>query len=71
MMQGDGGNTDSSRLGDLFNSNTNHLTAAHSTFLQRWDWLIDLEAKVMQVQFLESLHACLISISYLSCIIHE
>lgn len=51
MVQAHGGSTDSSGLGDLFDSNTNHLTSAHSVFLRHWDWLIDLEAKEMQVHF--------------------
>ncbi|GAV87672.1 Cas_Cas4 domain-containing protein/Dna2 domain-containing protein/AAA_11 domain-containing protein/AAA_12 domain-containing protein [Cephalotus follicularis] len=44
-----GGNTESSGLGDLFDSHVHHLTAAHSLFLQHWDQLIDLEAREMQL----------------------
>ncbi|KAF3447603.1 hypothetical protein FNV43_RR12790 [Rhamnella rubrinervis] len=44
-----GGSMESSGLGDLFNSNTDHLTIVHSVFLRHWDWLIDLEAKQMQL----------------------
>lgn len=51
MQQAHGGNTDSSGLGDLFDSNTNQLTDAHGVFLRLWDWLIDLEAKEMEVPF--------------------
>ncbi|KAF6135365.1 hypothetical protein GIB67_027239, partial [Kingdonia uniflora] len=43
-----GGNTDSSGLGDLFDSNVNHLTILHLDFLRQWDRLIDLEAKETQ-----------------------
>ncbi|CAB4299713.1 unnamed protein product [Prunus armeniaca] len=44
-----GGSSGSSGLGDLFDSNTHHLTNAHAAFLRLWDWLIDLEAKEMQL----------------------
>ncbi|BFG21385.1 hypothetical protein CerSpe_076590 [Prunus speciosa] len=44
-----GGSSESSGLGDLFDSNTHHLTNAHAAFLRLWDWLIDLEAKEMQL----------------------
>ncbi|KAL5560584.1 hypothetical protein UlMin_036795 [Ulmus minor] len=44
-----GGSAESSGLGDLFESNTHHLTAAHGVFLRHWDWLIDLEAKEMEL----------------------
>ncbi|KAF7844965.1 DNA replication ATP-dependent helicase/nuclease DNA2 isoform X1 [Senna tora] len=40
-----GGSTESSGLGDAFDSHTNHLTPVHSKFLCHWDRLIDLEAK--------------------------
>lgn len=32
-------------MGDIFDSNTNHLRSSHSKFLCHWDHLIDLEAK--------------------------
>lgn len=51
LMQAHGGSTESSGLGDLFDSNTSHLTVAHSKFLRHWDWLIDLEAKEIEVHF--------------------
>ncbi|XP_040995352.1 DNA replication ATP-dependent helicase/nuclease JHS1 [Juglans microcarpa x Juglans regia] len=44
-----GGSTESSGLGDLFDSNTSHLTVAHGKFLRHWDWLIDLEAKEIEL----------------------
>lgn len=50
MLQAYGGNTESSGLGDIFDSHTHHLTTVHSVFLRHWDRLIDLEAKEMQVQ---------------------
>lgn len=53
MLQVHGGTADSSGLGDLFDSNTQHLTTAHGVFLRHWDWLIDLEAKEAQVQLLK------------------
>ncbi|GAU13084.1 hypothetical protein TSUD_173840 [Trifolium subterraneum] len=40
-----GGTIESKELGDVFSSNTNHLTSSHSKFLCHWDHLIDLEAK--------------------------
>lgn len=55
MPQAHGGSSGSSLLGDLFDSNTHHLTNAHAAFLRLWDWLIDLEAKEMQVPILKSL----------------
>ncbi|VFQ84275.1 unnamed protein product [Cuscuta campestris] len=40
-----GGTTSGSGLGNLFDSLVEHLTTAHAIFLQKWDRLIDLEAK--------------------------
>ncbi|WJX81359.1 DNA helicase [Trifolium repens] len=40
-----GGSIKSNESGDVFSSNTNHLTSSHSKFLCHWDHLIDLEAK--------------------------
>ncbi|GMH21627.1 hypothetical protein Nepgr_023469 [Nepenthes gracilis] len=48
MLRAHGGSTDSSGLGDFFDSLTNHLTNSHLRFLKKWDQLIDLEAKEMQ-----------------------
>ncbi|KAK2968501.1 hypothetical protein RJ640_027551 [Escallonia rubra] len=45
MLQAHGGSTESSGLGDMFNPLVEHLTTTHSVFLQKWDHLIDLEAK--------------------------
>ncbi|XP_030966740.1 DNA replication ATP-dependent helicase/nuclease JHS1 isoform X1 [Quercus lobata] len=44
-----GGSTESSGLGDVFKSHTNHLTVSHSIFLRHWDRLIDLEAKEIEL----------------------
>ncbi|KAM4081953.1 hypothetical protein ACJW30_11G132500 [Castanea mollissima] len=44
-----GGSTESSGLGDVFESHTNHLTISHSIFLRHWDRLIDLEAKEIEL----------------------
>ncbi|KAF5207658.1 DNA replication ATP-dependent helicase/nuclease DNA2 [Thalictrum thalictroides] len=44
-----GGNTESSGLGDMFDSNVKHLTTDHCNFLRQWDRLIDLEAEETQV----------------------
>ncbi|XP_050237570.1 DNA replication ATP-dependent helicase/nuclease JHS1 isoform X2 [Mercurialis annua] len=44
-----GGSTESSGLGDLFDSLVRHLTAAQCVFLRHWDRLIDLEAKETQL----------------------
>ncbi|KAG5021065.1 hypothetical protein JHK87_016920 [Glycine soja] len=45
MLQAHGGSTESSGLGEAFDSLSNHMTSSHSKFLCRWDRLIDLEAK--------------------------
>ncbi|KAG7018906.1 DNA replication ATP-dependent helicase/nuclease DNA2, partial [Cucurbita argyrosperma subsp. argyrosperma] len=39
------GSKESSGLGALFDSNTDHLKASHGIFFQHWERLIDLEAK--------------------------
>lgn len=57
MQQAHGGNTDGSGLGDLFDSVTHQLTNAQGAFLRLWDWLIDLEAKEMEVHFQKLLFA--------------
>ncbi|XVE90822.1 hypothetical protein DITRI_Ditri20bG0106900 [Diplodiscus trichospermus] len=44
-----GGDMESSGLGDIFESRVHHLSNAHAVFLRHWDWLIDLEAKEMQL----------------------
>ncbi|KAF4388162.1 hypothetical protein G4B88_021858 [Cannabis sativa] len=49
MLQVNGGSAERSGLGDLFDSNTHHLTTSHGSFLKHWDWLIDLEAKEIQI----------------------
>ncbi|XP_031092095.1 DNA replication ATP-dependent helicase/nuclease JHS1 isoform X1 [Ipomoea triloba] len=43
-----GGTTEGSGLGNVFDSLVNHLTTAHAVFLQKWDRLIDLEAKELE-----------------------
>nr|XP_016503532.1 PREDICTED: DNA replication ATP-dependent helicase/nuclease DNA2 isoform X2 [Nicotiana tabacum] len=44
-----GGTTEGSGLGGVFDSLVSHLTIAHTNFLQKWDQLIDLEAKEVEV----------------------
>ncbi|XP_060219092.1 DNA replication ATP-dependent helicase/nuclease JHS1 [Lycium barbarum] len=44
-----GGTTEGSGLGSVFDSLVSHLTNAHTNFLQKWDQLIDLEAKEVEV----------------------
>ncbi|KAK6234466.1 hypothetical protein QUC31_006872 [Theobroma cacao] len=44
-----GGDTESSGLGDVFDSHVHHFSNAHGVFLRHWDRLIDLEAKEMQL----------------------
>ncbi|KAH1038868.1 hypothetical protein J1N35_040611 [Gossypium stocksii] len=44
-----GGNTESSGLGDIFDSHVHHFSNVHGVFLRHWDQLIDLEAKEMQL----------------------
>lgn len=51
MLQAHGGSTESSGLGEAFDSLSNHMTSSHSKFLCRWDRLIDLEAKETEVNF--------------------
>ncbi|KAL2536685.1 DNA replication helicase [Forsythia ovata] len=49
-----GGTTEGSGLGDVFDSLISHLTTAHTDFLKRWERLVDLEAKVLEVVKKES-----------------
>lgn len=51
LMQANGGSTETSGLGDVFDSHTSHLTVPHCTFLRHWDRLIDLEAREIEVHF--------------------
>ncbi|CAI9781645.1 unnamed protein product [Fraxinus pennsylvanica] len=44
-----GGTTEGSGLGDVFDSLISHLTTAHTDFLKRWERLVDLEAKALEV----------------------
>uniref|UniRef100_A0A803M4H9 DNA replication ATP-dependent helicase/nuclease n=1 Tax=Chenopodium quinoa TaxID=63459 RepID=A0A803M4H9_CHEQI len=44
-----GGSAESSGLGELFESLTDHLTTTHKVFFKQWDQLIDLEAKELQL----------------------
>lgn len=39
-------------MGGVFDSLVSHLTIAHTNFLQKWDQLIDLEAKEDEVQYI-------------------
>ncbi|VVA90552.1 unnamed protein product [Arabis nemorensis] len=45
----DGGNTESSGLGDVFDTHVSHLSTLHFKFLRHWDRLIDLEAREMEL----------------------
>ena len=49
LPQADGGNTESSGLGDVFDTHVSHLSTLHFNFLRHWDRLIDLEGREMQV----------------------
>ncbi|XP_042487898.1 DNA replication ATP-dependent helicase/nuclease JHS1 isoform X4 [Macadamia integrifolia] len=49
-----GGNTESSGLGDIFDTHVKHLSGTQLGFLKKWDRLIDLEAKEMQIFSTES-----------------
>lgn len=51
LPQADGGNTESSGLGDIFDTHVSHLSTLHFNFLRHWNRLIDLEAREMQVSF--------------------
>ncbi|KAI3444863.1 hypothetical protein Pfo_001528 [Paulownia fortunei] len=43
-----GGNAEGSGLGDVYDSLVSHLTIIHTVFLQKWERLIDLEAKHLE-----------------------
>ncbi|KZV43646.1 hypothetical protein F511_00197 [Dorcoceras hygrometricum] len=49
MSQAYGGSAESSGLGDVFDSLVSHLLTSHTVFLQKWERLIDLEAKHLEV----------------------
>ncbi|KAK4414336.1 DNA replication ATP-dependent helicase/nuclease JHS1 [Sesamum alatum] len=49
-----GGNTEGSGLGDVYDSLVSHLTTTHTVFLKKWERLIDLEAKHLEVVKKES-----------------
>lgn len=44
-----GGDTETSGLGDMYDSRVQHLSDSHMSFLRQWDRLVDLEAKEMQL----------------------
>lgn len=44
-----GGTVEGSGLGDMYDSLVSHLTTTHTIFLQKWERLIDLEAKHVKV----------------------
>lgn len=44
------GSKETSGLGVLFDSHTDHLKASHGIFFQHWERLIDLEAKETEVE---------------------
>ncbi|GAA0147626.1 RNA helicase [Lithospermum erythrorhizon] len=44
-----GGSTESSGLGNLFDSLVHHLSNTHTSFLKNWDRLIDLEAHATEI----------------------
>lgn len=48
-MKASGGTAEGSGLGDLYDSLVSHLTTTHTIFLQKWERLIDLEAKHVEV----------------------
>ncbi|OIT31560.1 hypothetical protein A4A49_15133 [Nicotiana attenuata] len=49
LLEAYGGTTEGSGLGGVFDSLVSHLTNVHTNFLQKWDQLIDLEAKEVEV----------------------
>lgn len=49
-MKAYGGAAESSGLGDVFDSLVSHLLTSHTVFLQKWERLIDLEAKQLEVE---------------------
>lgn len=54
-MKSCGGNAEGSGLGDVYDSLVSHLTITHTAFLQKWERLIDLEAKHLEVGSLTEL----------------
>lgn len=48
-MKAYGGNAEGSGLGDVYDPLVSHLTITHTVFLQKWERLIDLEAKHLEV----------------------
>lgn len=48
-VKASGGTAEGSGLGDLYDSLVSHLTTTHAIFLQKWERLIDLEAKHVEV----------------------
>ncbi|GLT73724.1 hypothetical protein SLA2020_455620 [Shorea laevis] len=52
-----GGDTETSGLGDMYDSLVHHLSNSHCSFLRHWDRLIDLEAKEMQLAKREIWHS--------------
>ncbi|EYU40306.1 hypothetical protein MIMGU_mgv1a000280mg [Erythranthe guttata] len=54
MLQTSGGNAEGSGLGDLYDSLVSHLKTTHTDFLQKWERLIDLESKHLEVAKKES-----------------
>lgn len=51
-MKANGGTAEGSGLGDMYDSLVSHLTPTHAIFLQKWERLIDLEAKHVEVVWL-------------------
>ncbi|XP_057807552.1 DNA replication ATP-dependent helicase/nuclease JHS1 isoform X2 [Salvia miltiorrhiza] len=49
-----GGTAEGSGLGDMYDSLVSHLTQTHAIFLQKWERLIDLEAKHVEIAKKES-----------------
>lgn len=56
MLKAYGGNMEGSGLGNLFDSLVQHLTNEDTMFLQKWNRLIDLEAKELEVLWTTSAH---------------
>lgn len=58
------GSKDSSGLGVLFDSHTDHLKASHGTFFRHWERLIDLEATETEVEILSDFKCIIYNIQF-------
>lgn len=59
ILKSCGGTVEGSGLGDVYESLVSHLTTTHISFLQKWERLVDLEARHLEVLWLSyKLYSC-------------